>query len=71
VRVDREVEGAVGQCGQVVAGQINWPLVAGAAAVVTVLLATTVGVRLRRAGTVPVGRECEVRNHRAGRRRIW
>jgi predicted carbohydrate-binding protein with CBM5 and CBM33 domain len=49
----------------------NWPLVAGAAAVVTVLLATTVGVRLRRAGTVPVGRECEVRNHRAGRRRIW
>ncbi|WP_319461951.1 lytic polysaccharide monooxygenase [Micromonospora sp. RTP1Z1] len=52
-------------------GGLRWPLVAGAAAVVTVLLATTVAMRLRRAGSVPVGRACEVRNHRAGRRRIW
>ncbi|PWR17163.1 chitin-binding protein [Micromonospora sicca] len=52
-------------------GGVRWPLVAGAAAVVTVLLAAIVGMRLRRAGSVPVGRACEVRNHRAGRRRIW
>ncbi|WP_200216821.1 lytic polysaccharide monooxygenase auxiliary activity family 9 protein [Micromonospora coerulea] len=52
-------------------GGVRWPLVAGAAAAVTVLLAVIVGLRLRRAGTVPVGRPCEVRNHRAGRRRIW
>ncbi|MGC1212030.1 MAG: chitin-binding protein, partial [Micromonospora sp.] len=49
----------------------RWPLVAGAVALVTVLLATTLGMRLRRAGTVPVARPCEVRNHRAGRRRVW
>jgi chitin-binding protein len=52
-------------------GGVRWPLAAGAAAVVTVLLAATVGMRLRRAGSVPVGRQCEVRNHRAGRRRTW
>ncbi|RZU73504.1 chitin-binding protein [Micromonospora kangleipakensis] len=52
-------------------GGVRWPLVAGAAAAVTVLLAVTVGMRLRRAGRVPVDRSCEVRNHRAGRRRIW
>lgn len=46
-------------------------LVVGAAAAVTVLLAAMVAMRLRRAGTVPPGRACEVRNHRAGRRRIW
>ncbi|MFG1655304.1 lytic polysaccharide monooxygenase [Micromonospora chersina] len=47
------------------------PLVVGAAAGVTVLLVVVVGMRLRRAGSVPVGRPCGVRNHRAGRRRIW
>ncbi|MFC4148175.1 lytic polysaccharide monooxygenase [Micromonospora mangrovi] len=52
-------------------GGVRWPLLGGAAAVVTVLLATVVGRRLRRAGTAPVGRPCGVRNHRAGRRRIW
>ncbi|WSX83280.1 lytic polysaccharide monooxygenase [Micromonospora sp. NBC_00898] len=52
-------------------GGVRWPLVAGAAAVVTVLRAATVGMRLRGAGGVPAGRPCEVRNHRAGRRRIW
>ncbi|MCI4064443.1 hypothetical protein MRQ36_18290 [Micromonospora sp. R77] len=52
-------------------GGVRWPLLAGAATVVTVLLATVVGMRLRRAGTAPVGRPCGVRNHRAGRRRIW
>ncbi|MEU4714108.1 lytic polysaccharide monooxygenase [Micromonospora purpureochromogenes] len=46
-------------------------LVVGAAAAVTVLLAVLVAMRLRRAGTVPPGRACDVRNHRAGRRRIW
>ncbi|MFC0028741.1 lytic polysaccharide monooxygenase [Micromonospora chaiyaphumensis] len=47
------------------------PLVFGAAAGVTVLLVAVVALRLRRAGTVPAGRPCGVRNHRAGRRRIW
>ncbi|KAB1907689.1 lytic polysaccharide monooxygenase [Micromonospora sp. AMSO31t] len=47
------------------------PLVVGAAAGVTVLLVVLVVMRLRRAGTVPAGRPCGVRNHRAGRRRIW
>ncbi|MFG2058671.1 lytic polysaccharide monooxygenase [Micromonospora sp. NPDC048930] len=50
---------------------LRWPLVAGAAAVVIGLLATTLGLRLRRAGSVPVGRPCGIRNHRAGRRRVW
>ncbi|MFG3578237.1 lytic polysaccharide monooxygenase auxiliary activity family 9 protein [Micromonospora chersina] len=47
------------------------PVVVGAAAGVTVLLGAVVALRLRRAGSVPVGRPCGVRNHRAGRRRIW
>ncbi|MGW9192986.1 lytic polysaccharide monooxygenase auxiliary activity family 9 protein [Micromonospora chersina] len=47
------------------------PVVVGAAAGVTVLLAAVVALRLRRAGSVPAGRPCGVRNHRAGRRRIW
>lgn len=47
------------------------PLVVGAAAGVTVLLVVVVAMRLRRAGSVPAGRPCGVRNHRAGRRRIW
>ena len=49
----------------------RWRLVAGAAAVVTVLVAATVGMRVRRVGGAPVGWPCEVRNHRAGRRRVW
>ncbi|MEH0844463.1 lytic polysaccharide monooxygenase [Micromonospora sp. CPCC 205711] len=52
-------------------GGDSFPLVVGAAAAVTVLLAAMVAMRLRRAGTVPPGRPCEVRSHRAGRRRIW
>ncbi|MGC5020253.1 hypothetical protein [Micromonospora sp. DT47] len=51
-------------------GGDSFRLVVGAAAV-TVLLAAMVAMRLRRAGTVSPGRPCEVRNHRAGRRRIW
>ncbi|MEU4368961.1 lytic polysaccharide monooxygenase auxiliary activity family 9 protein [Micromonospora chersina] len=47
------------------------PVVVGAAAGVTVLLGAAVALRLRRAGGVPAGRPCGVRNHRAGRRRIW
>ncbi|MFG2105274.1 lytic polysaccharide monooxygenase auxiliary activity family 9 protein [Micromonospora chersina] len=47
------------------------PLVVGAAAGFTVLLVVVVAMRLRRAGSVPAGRPCGVRNHRAGRRRIW
>ncbi|MGW4291659.1 lytic polysaccharide monooxygenase auxiliary activity family 9 protein [Micromonospora chersina] len=47
------------------------PVVVGAAAGVTVLLGAVVALRLRRAGGVPAGRPCGVRNHRAGRRRIW
>ncbi|TYB34915.1 lytic polysaccharide monooxygenase [Micromonospora sp. AP08] len=47
------------------------PLVVGAAAGVTVLLVVVVAMRLRRAGSVPAGRPCGVRSHRAGRRRIW
>ncbi|MFG1828577.1 lytic polysaccharide monooxygenase auxiliary activity family 9 protein [Micromonospora chersina] len=47
------------------------PVVVGAAAGVTVLLAAVVALRLRRAGSVPAGRPCGVRNHRVGRRRIW
>ncbi|SCE70932.1 lytic polysaccharide monooxygenase auxiliary activity family 9 protein [Micromonospora mirobrigensis] len=52
-------------------GRVNLTLVAGAAGVVVVLLAALVGARLRRAGAPPPGRRCEVRNHRAGRRRVW
>ncbi|MFC4020405.1 lytic polysaccharide monooxygenase [Micromonospora sp. GCM10011542] len=47
------------------------PLLAGAAAVLTLALLVAVGRRLRRADAPPVGRPCGVRNHRAGRRRIW
>ncbi|GAA3740579.1 lytic polysaccharide monooxygenase [Micromonospora maritima] len=52
-------------------GPLTRPLVIGAAAVVTALLAAVVGLRLRRDGGPPPGRPCGVRNHRAGRRRIW
>ncbi|WNM40983.1 lytic polysaccharide monooxygenase [Micromonospora halotolerans] len=52
-------------------GRFPRPLVLGAAAGVTVLLVVVVAMRLRRAGSVPVGRPCGVRSHRAGRRRIW
>ncbi|MFF5177616.1 lytic polysaccharide monooxygenase [Micromonospora sp. NPDC000316] len=49
----------------------RWPVLAGAATVL-VLALLLVGVgRRRRGAVVPVGRVCEVRNHRAGRRRIW
>ncbi|MCG5442370.1 lytic polysaccharide monooxygenase [Micromonospora sp. NIE79] len=48
----------------------RWPVLAGAAAVL--LLALLIGAgRRRRSAAAPVGRQCEVRNHRAGRRRIW
>ncbi|MGN9779260.1 lytic polysaccharide monooxygenase auxiliary activity family 9 protein [Micromonospora sp. H33] len=49
----------------------GWPVVGGAGAALTLLLAVVVAARLRRAGSVPVGRPCEVRNHRAGRQREW
>ncbi|WFE96540.1 lytic polysaccharide monooxygenase [Micromonospora sp. WMMD987] len=49
----------------------NLRLVVGAAVVVTVLLGALVATRLRRPAPVPPGRPCGVRNHRAGRRRIW
>ncbi|WP_328339807.1 lytic polysaccharide monooxygenase auxiliary activity family 9 protein [Micromonospora sp. NBC_00421] len=49
----------------------NLRLVVGAAVVVTVLLVALVATRLRRPAPVPPGRPCGVRNHRAGRRRIW
>ncbi|GAB3945064.1 lytic polysaccharide monooxygenase auxiliary activity family 9 protein [Micromonospora vulcania] len=48
----------------------RWPLLAGAGAVLVLALLLGAG-RLRRTSGGPVGRECEVRNHRAGRRRIW
>nr|QLJ99614.1 lytic polysaccharide monooxygenase [Micromonospora carbonacea] len=51
-------------------GPGGWPVAAGAAAVLVVLLAALV-VRLRRPATPPPGRPCGVRNHRAGRRRVW
>ncbi|WP_030331469.1 lytic polysaccharide monooxygenase auxiliary activity family 9 protein [Micromonospora parva] len=48
----------------------RWPVLAGAAVVVVLLL--LIGASRRRRGApAPVGRQCEVRNHRAGRRRIW
>ncbi|MEU4527767.1 lytic polysaccharide monooxygenase [Micromonospora ureilytica] len=48
----------------------RWPLLAGAAAVLVLALLIGAG-RRRRSAAAPVGRQCEVRNHRAGRRRIW
>ncbi|MFE9188827.1 lytic polysaccharide monooxygenase [Micromonospora sp. NPDC007208] len=48
----------------------RWPVLAGAAAVLVLALLIGAG-RRRRSATAPVGRLCEVRNHRAGRRRIW
>ncbi|WP_435204701.1 lytic polysaccharide monooxygenase auxiliary activity family 9 protein [Micromonospora sp. bgisy143] len=48
----------------------RWPVLAGVAVVLVV--AVLVGVGRRRRDTVaPTGPRCEVRNHRAGRRRIW
>ncbi|MBG6102449.1 chitin-binding protein [Micromonospora vinacea] len=48
----------------------RWPVLAGAAAVLVLALLIGAG-RRRRSAAAPVGRQCEVRNHRAGRRRIW
>jgi chitin-binding protein len=48
----------------------RWPMLAGAAAVLVLALLIGAG-RRRRSAAAPVGRQCEVRNHRAGRRRIW
>ncbi|MDG4836889.1 lytic polysaccharide monooxygenase [Micromonospora sp. WMMD967] len=48
----------------------RWPVLAGAA-VVLVLLLLFGASRRRRGAAVPAGSRCEVRNHRAGRRRIW
>ncbi|MER7889225.1 lytic polysaccharide monooxygenase [Micromonospora sp. NPDC094482] len=48
----------------------RWPVLAGAA-VVIILVLLVAGRRLRRAGGPPPGRRSEVRNHRAGQRRIW
>ncbi|MGC5306605.1 lytic polysaccharide monooxygenase auxiliary activity family 9 protein [Micromonospora zamorensis] len=49
----------------------RWPVLAGAAVVLVLLLLLIGASRRRRGATAPVGRQCEVRNHRAGRRRIW
>ncbi|MEV4120640.1 lytic polysaccharide monooxygenase [Micromonospora sp. NPDC049645] len=48
----------------------RWPVLAGAAVVLVLALLVGAG-RRRRSAVAPVGRQCEVRNHRAGRRRIW
>ncbi|MEW2142506.1 lytic polysaccharide monooxygenase [Micromonospora vinacea] len=48
----------------------RWPVLAGVAAVLVLALLIGAG-RRRRSAAAPVGRQCEVRNHRAGRRRIW
>ncbi|MFI6779946.1 lytic polysaccharide monooxygenase [Micromonospora sp. NPDC050276] len=48
----------------------RWPVLAGAAVVLVLVLLVGAG-RRRRSAVAPVGRQCEVRNHRAGRRRIW
>ena len=48
----------------------RWQVLAGAAAVLVLVLLIGAG-RRRRSAAAPVGRQCEVRNHRAGRRRIW
>ncbi|WCN82479.1 lytic polysaccharide monooxygenase auxiliary activity family 9 protein [Micromonospora sp. LH3U1] len=50
----------------------RWPVLAGAAVVLVLVLLIGAGRRRRSvAVAAPVGRQCEVRNHRAGRRRIW
>lgn len=49
----------------------RWPVLASAAAVLVLLLLLIGASRRRRGAAAPVGRQCEVRNHRAGRRRIW
>ncbi|MEU8389833.1 lytic polysaccharide monooxygenase [Micromonospora sp. NPDC048842] len=49
----------------------RWPVLAGAAAVLLLALLLIGAGRRRRSAAAPVGRQCEVRNHRAGRRRIW
>ncbi|MET8040124.1 lytic polysaccharide monooxygenase [Micromonospora sp. NPDC005215] len=48
----------------------RWPVLAGAAVVLVLVLLVGAG-RRRRTAVAPVGRQCEVRNHRVGRRRIW
>ncbi|MGI5525656.1 lytic polysaccharide monooxygenase auxiliary activity family 9 protein [Micromonospora sp. CA-259024] len=48
----------------------RWPVLAGVATVLVLVLLIGAG-RRRRGAAAPVGRQCEVRNHRAGRRRIW
>ncbi|MGW0212836.1 lytic polysaccharide monooxygenase auxiliary activity family 9 protein [Micromonospora chokoriensis] len=48
----------------------RWPVLAGAAVVLTLLLLFGAS-RRRRGAAAPAGGRCEVRNHRAGRRRIW
>ncbi|MGN9808160.1 lytic polysaccharide monooxygenase auxiliary activity family 9 protein [Micromonospora sp. BQ11] len=53
-------------------GADHWRLVGGGgAAAITLLLAVVVAARARRRPAVPAGPPCEVRNHRAGRRREW
>ncbi|MEU8153870.1 lytic polysaccharide monooxygenase [Micromonospora sp. NPDC048986] len=49
----------------------RWPVLAGAAAVLVLALLLIGAGRRRRSAAAPAGRQCEVRNHRAGRRRIW
>lgn len=49
----------------------RWPVLGGAAVVLVLLLLLIGASRRRRGAAAPVGRQCEVRNHRAGRRRIW
>ncbi|MDG4808052.1 lytic polysaccharide monooxygenase [Micromonospora sp. WMMD1120] len=48
----------------------RWPVLAGAAVALVLALLFGAG-RRRRSAAATVGRQCEVRNHRAGRRRIW
>ncbi|WP_422738459.1 lytic polysaccharide monooxygenase auxiliary activity family 9 protein [Micromonospora sp. WMMD729] len=48
----------------------RWPVLAGVAVVLVVAVLVGVG-RRRRDTAAPTGPRCEVRNHRAGRRRIW
>ncbi|MCG5468693.1 lytic polysaccharide monooxygenase [Micromonospora sp. LAH09] len=49
----------------------RWPMLAGVAGALVLLLLLVGASRRRRGAAAPVGRQCEVRNHRAGRRRIW
>ncbi|MEU8114072.1 lytic polysaccharide monooxygenase [Micromonospora sp. NPDC048947] len=49
----------------------RWPVLAGAAGVLVLALLLIGAGRRRRSAAAPAGRQCEVRNHRAGRRRIW